>query len=108
MSRAALRASLLSRLGFPLRRLPQPTQAPPPQFARLVQSDPALTEQEDSMRLELTDEEIVTLRSMLHDYLPDLRREVAATDARDMRHELIKRQDLCERLLEQLQVQLSS
>ena len=55
------------------------------------------------MRLELTDEETVTLRSMLHDYLPDLRREVAATDARDMRHELIKRQDLCERLLQQLE-----
>jgi hypothetical protein len=55
------------------------------------------------MRLELNDEEITTLRSMLHDYLPDLRREVAATDARDMRHELVKRQDLCERLLEQLE-----
>ncbi len=54
------------------------------------------------MHLELTDEETATLRALLHDYLPDLRREVAATDARDMRHELIKRQDLCERLLAQL------
>jgi hypothetical protein len=54
------------------------------------------------MRLELTEEETVTLRSMLHDYLPDLRREVAGTEARDMRHELVKRQDLCERLLARL------
>jgi hypothetical protein len=54
------------------------------------------------MRLELTDEEATTLRSLLHNYLPDLRREVAATDAREMRRELIKRQDLCERLLARL------
>jgi hypothetical protein len=54
------------------------------------------------MRLELTEEETVTLRSMLRDYLPDLRREVAGTEARDMRHELVKRQDLCERLLARL------
>ena len=54
------------------------------------------------MRLELTEEETVTLRSMLHDYLPDLRREVAGTEARDMRHELVKRQDFCERLLARL------
>jgi hypothetical protein len=54
------------------------------------------------MRLELTEEEVTTLRSLLHDYLPDLRREVAATDARDMRRELVKRQDLCERLAARL------
>jgi hypothetical protein len=54
------------------------------------------------MRLELTEEETTTLRSLLHDYLPDLRREVAGTDAREMRHELVKRQDLCERLLARL------
>jgi hypothetical protein len=55
-----------------------------------------------AMRLELTDEETATLRAMLHDYLPDLRREVAATDGREMRHELAKRQDLCELLLTRL------
>jgi hypothetical protein len=54
------------------------------------------------MRLELTDEETATLRAMLRDYLPDLRREVAGTDARDLRHELAKRQDLCELLLARL------
>jgi hypothetical protein len=54
------------------------------------------------MHLELTEDEAATLRSLLHDHLPDLRREVAATDARDMRHELAKRQDLCERLLVRL------
>ena len=54
------------------------------------------------MRIELTDEETTTLRALLHDFLPDLRREVARTDARDLRHELLKRQDLCERLLDQL------
>ena len=54
------------------------------------------------MRLDLTDEETATLRELLRAYLPDLRREVAATDARDLRHQLAKRQDLCEQLLTQL------
>ena len=54
------------------------------------------------MRLELTDDEAATLHVMLRAYLPDLRREVAATDARDLRHELLKRQDLCESLLARL------
>ena len=54
------------------------------------------------MRLELTDDEAATLRELLRAYLPDLRREVAATDARDLRHDLIKRQDLCESLLARL------
>ena len=54
------------------------------------------------MRLELTEKETATLRSLLRNYLPDLRREVAGTDARDLRHELVMRQDLCERLLARL------
>jgi hypothetical protein len=54
------------------------------------------------MHLELTNEEAITLRAFLHDYLPDLRREVARTEARDFRHELVKRQELCERLLSDL------
>jgi hypothetical protein len=55
------------------------------------------------MQLSLNEEEARTLRELLHDYLPELRMEVARTDARDFRHELIKRQDLCERLLDDLE-----
>ena len=62
------------------------------------ESDP-----EAAMQLSLSEEEARTLRLLLHDYLPELRMEVARTDARDFRHELIKRQDLCERLLEDLE-----
>ncbi len=54
------------------------------------------------MQLELNDEEAHTLRAMLNAYLPDLRREVARTDAHDYRHELVMRQDLCERLITEL------
>jgi hypothetical protein len=54
------------------------------------------------MRIDLTDDEARTLGALLRDYLPSLRFEVARTDQHDFRHELIKRQDLCERLLESL------
>jgi hypothetical protein len=55
------------------------------------------------MQLSLTDDEAHALRSLLHDYLPTLRLEVARTDAREIRHELLKRQDVCERVLELLE-----
>jgi hypothetical protein len=54
------------------------------------------------MNLDLTDDEALTLRDLIRSYLPDLRREVARTDAHDYRHDLIKRQDLCEKLLSRL------
>ena len=54
------------------------------------------------MRLELNDEEERTFRELLRDYLPGLQREIARTDARDFRHELVKREDLIERLLAEL------
>jgi hypothetical protein len=53
--------------------------------------------------LTLTGEEAHTLRELLHDYLPELRLEVARTDSRDFRHLLLERQELCERLLAQLE-----
>jgi hypothetical protein len=51
------------------------------------------------MRIDLTDDETRTLGVMLRDYLPSLRREVARTDSHEFRHELVLRQNLCERLL---------
>ena len=55
------------------------------------------------MTIELTEEEWHIMRSVLHDYLPQLRREVARTEALEFRHELVKRQEVCERLLELLE-----
>ena len=55
------------------------------------------------MQLSLNDDEARTLRVLLHDYLPELRREVARNEVRDFRHELLKRQELCERLLDLLE-----
>jgi hypothetical protein len=54
------------------------------------------------MRIEFTAEEAEVFRSLLHDYLPNLRREVAGTDAREFRRVLQKRQDLLERVLSEL------
>jgi len=54
------------------------------------------------MDLTLNDDDVVTLRELLHDYVPQLRREAARTDSKEMRHVLITRLTLCERLLEQL------
>jgi hypothetical protein len=57
---------------------------------------------EGTMRLDLTDHEARMLSVMLDDQLLELRREIARTDARDMRHELVQRQELCEKLLADL------
>ncbi len=54
------------------------------------------------MMLELAPEEARLLRELLDDYLPQLRREVARTDVHTLRHEMVQRQDLCERLLDRL------
>ena len=55
------------------------------------------------MQLNLNDEEARTLGELLRDYLPRLRMEVARTEAKDFRHELLKRQDLCERIVAALE-----
>jgi hypothetical protein len=54
------------------------------------------------MQLLLSDDETVLLRELLADYLPALRREVARTEKHELRHLMVQRQELVERLLEQL------
>ena len=54
------------------------------------------------MQLVFSDAETVLLRDLLADYLPALRREVARTEQHDLRHLMVQRQDLVERILEQL------
>lgn len=56
------------------------------------------------MQLSLTDGETETLRDLFLAYLPELQREVARTEQHDLRHSLVLRQDLVEKLLEQLGV----
>lgn len=54
------------------------------------------------MNLMLSSEEAHTLRQLLQDYLPELKYEVARTDAKELRHLLVNRQNLCERLFVEL------
>jgi hypothetical protein len=54
------------------------------------------------MTLDLTDQEARVLEQMLRGYLPDLRREVARTESHELRHDLVVRQELCERLVDRL------
>jgi hypothetical protein len=56
------------------------------------------------MQLTLNDTDSRTLQDVLQSYLPDLRREAAHTDlaSRALRHELLRREALCERLLADL------
>jgi hypothetical protein len=52
--------------------------------------------------LTLNDDEAQTLRGVLQEYLPGLKFEAARTHKAELRHILIKRQTLCERLVDQL------
>jgi hypothetical protein len=54
------------------------------------------------MYVTLSDDEVVTLRGLLQDYLPELKWEVARTELKDFRHILVQRQTLCERLIDEL------
>lgn len=57
------------------------------------------------MQLALSSEETAILRDLLGAYLPQLKREVARTERHDLRHVLVQRQELTERLLAQLETE---
>jgi len=54
------------------------------------------------MDITLSDDDAETLRGLLQDYLPELKFEVARSEPGELRHVLVKRQELCERLLDRL------
>jgi hypothetical protein len=54
------------------------------------------------MKLDLTQEDAQRLGQLIQDYLPDLQREMARTDEKSLRHELVLREQLCERLVAKL------
>jgi hypothetical protein len=54
------------------------------------------------MHLDLTTEEAGTLKALLRDSIPDLKREIARAEDRRFRHELVQREELCERLIARL------
>jgi len=59
------------------------------------------------MKVELTTEEASTLKALLRDTIPDLKREIARADDRQFRHELVQREELCERLVARLDSEAS-
>jgi hypothetical protein len=54
------------------------------------------------MQVDLTTEEAATLKALLRDCIPDLKREIARADDRQFRHQLVQREELCERLITRL------
>ncbi len=54
------------------------------------------------MTLDLTPDDAQRLRQLLEDYLPDLRREEARTEEKTLRHELVLREELLERIVSHL------
>ena len=54
------------------------------------------------MHVDLTAEEAATLKGLLTDCIPDLKREIARADDRRFRHQLVQREELCERLITRL------
>ena len=54
------------------------------------------------MHVDLTTEEAAALKELLADCIPDLQREIARTDNHRFRHELVQREELCERLIARL------
>jgi hypothetical protein len=59
------------------------------------------------MHVDLTSEEAATLKGLLSDCIPDLKREIARADDRSFRHQLVQREELCERLIGRLDADAS-
>jgi hypothetical protein len=57
------------------------------------------------MQLNMSSDEAILLRDLLADYLPALRREVARTEQHELRHLMVQRQELVERLVDELERQ---
>jgi len=55
------------------------------------------------MQLTVSLAEAILLHDLLADYLPALRREVARTEQHDLRHLMVQRQELVERLVDELE-----
>jgi hypothetical protein len=55
-----------------------------------------------AMQLTLSEDDTILLRDLLADYLPALRREVARTERHALRHLMVQRQELVERVIAQL------
>lgn len=55
------------------------------------------------MQIYLNDDDAQMLHFLIDEYLPQLRMEVARTDSREYRRDLVRRQELCERLLMDLE-----
>lgn len=72
------------------------------QRLRVERADRVHTTEGPRMILDLTQDDARMLRELLQNYLPDLKREVARTEVKTLRHELVLRQELCERLLDKL------
>ena len=56
------------------------------------------------MMLDLSQDDARMLNEVLQNYLPELKRELARTEVKTLRHELVLREEFCERLLERLAV----
>jgi hypothetical protein len=54
------------------------------------------------MQITLNDDDVKVLRGLLEDHLPELKFETARTHETELRHVLVTRQTLCERLIDEL------
>ena len=94
-------AGRLTRAALP--RTPAPlASTPPPAHSSEGVVRPRSPCWEDPMQIALTDREVEILHGLLSDYLPYLKREVARTEQHELRHLLVERQELVERMLAQV------